>query len=117
MPIRYRDGRLCNADSRSHIPQRRLKTFFGSLYQSLAKGARCLFARNICPCSTKAFENVYALAQSLAQLTLSHPVYRAIFQFYPETPQQMELITSAAMRCGFSGVRSFSFAISDYFLS
>lgn len=28
---------------------------------------------------------------------------RAIFQFYPETPQAMELITSSAMRCGFSG--------------
>eukprot|EP01104_Vermistella_antarctica_P010950 TRINITY_DN2984_c0_g1_i1.p1 TRINITY_DN2984_c0_g1~~TRINITY_DN2984_c0_g1_i1.p1 ORF type:complete len:293 (+),score=55.27 TRINITY_DN2984_c0_g1_i1:180-1058(+) len=28
---------------------------------------------------------------------------KAVFQFYPETPQQMELITSAAMRCGFSG--------------
>jgi len=28
---------------------------------------------------------------------------RAVFQFYPETPQAMELITSAAMRSGFSG--------------
>lgn len=28
---------------------------------------------------------------------------RAVFQFYPETPQAMELITSSAMRCGFSG--------------
>lgn len=28
---------------------------------------------------------------------------RAIFQLYPETPQQMELITNTAMRCGFHG--------------
>lgn len=28
---------------------------------------------------------------------------RAIFQFYPETPQQMELITTQAMKSGFSG--------------
>jgi len=28
---------------------------------------------------------------------------RAIFQFYPETPQQMELITTQAMKAGFSG--------------
>jgi 18S rRNA (guanine1575-N7)-methyltransferase len=28
---------------------------------------------------------------------------RAVFQLYPETPQQMELITSSAMRCGFGG--------------
>jgi len=28
---------------------------------------------------------------------------RAVFQFYPETPKQMSLITSAAMRCGFQG--------------
>jgi len=28
---------------------------------------------------------------------------RAVFQFYPESPAQMELITSSAIRCGFSG--------------
>lgn len=28
---------------------------------------------------------------------------RAIFQFYPETPQQMEMITTQAMKAGFSG--------------
>ncbi|KAL6078983.1 Williams Beuren syndrome chromosome region 22 protein [Balamuthia mandrillaris] len=28
---------------------------------------------------------------------------RAVFQLYPETPAQMELITNAAMRCGFMG--------------
>ena len=28
---------------------------------------------------------------------------RAVFQFYPESPQQVEMITSSAMRCGFGG--------------
>eukprot|EP00124_Ichthyophonus_hoferi_P005278 Ihof_evm3s725 gene=Ihof_evmTU3s725 len=28
---------------------------------------------------------------------------RAVFQFYPETPQQLELITGAAMKSGFTG--------------
>jgi len=28
---------------------------------------------------------------------------RAVFQVYPETPKQMELITTTAMKCGFSG--------------
>lgn len=28
---------------------------------------------------------------------------KAVIQLYPETPQQMELITSSAMRCGFTG--------------
>jgi 18S rRNA (guanine1575-N7)-methyltransferase len=28
---------------------------------------------------------------------------RAVFQFYPENPAQMEMISSAAMRCGFGG--------------
>eukprot|EP01139_Manchomonas_bermudensis_P019231 Amastigsp_a676523_397.p1 type:complete len:278 gc:universal Amastigsp_a676523_397:1032-199(-) len=28
---------------------------------------------------------------------------RAVFQFYPETPEQCDLIVSSAMRCGFSG--------------
>eukprot|EP00123_Amoebidium_parasiticum_P000576 comp11422_c0_seq1/m.5825 comp11422_c0_seq1/g.5825 ORF comp11422_c0_seq1/g.5825 comp11422_c0_seq1/m.5825 type:complete len:277 (-) comp11422_c0_seq1:5-835(-) len=28
---------------------------------------------------------------------------RAVFQFYPETPQQLELLTQAAMKAGFTG--------------
>jgi 18S rRNA (guanine1575-N7)-methyltransferase len=28
---------------------------------------------------------------------------RAVFQFYPESAQQVEMITSCAMRCGFGG--------------
>jgi len=28
---------------------------------------------------------------------------RAVFQFYPETPEQTEMLTSAAMKAGFKG--------------
>jgi 18S rRNA (guanine1575-N7)-methyltransferase len=58
---------LCNADKKSHVPQKRLLDFFSGLYRALKKGAR------------------------------------AVFQFYPENGQQMELITNAAMRAGFGG--------------
>jgi 18S rRNA (guanine1575-N7)-methyltransferase len=58
---------LCNADKKSHVPQKRLLDFFSGLYRALKKGAR------------------------------------AVFQFYPENSQQMELITNAAMRAGFGG--------------
>ncbi|GAB5371862.1 hypothetical protein AAMO2058_001616300 [Amorphochlora amoebiformis] len=33
---------LCNADKRSHVPQKRLKVFFNSLYKCLTKGARAV---------------------------------------------------------------------------
>ncbi|CAB4055687.1 BUD23 [Lepeophtheirus salmonis] len=59
---------LCNADKSYHHPQKRLYTFFSSLYSSLSCGAR------------------------------------AIFQFYPENNQQIEMITNASMRAGFTGV-------------
>ncbi|KAI6680877.1 hypothetical protein NL676_034758 [Syzygium grande] len=58
---------LCNADKSSHEPRLRLKTFFGSLYRCLARGAR------------------------------------AVFQVYPESIAQRELILSSAMRAGFAG--------------
>eukprot|EP00128_Syssomonas_multiformis_P003046 Colp12_sorted_trinity150504_noHs@21136 len=57
---------LCNADKASHVPKKRLKRFFTTLYSAMTRGSR------------------------------------AVFQFYPENPQQMELITSAAMQSGFS---------------
>jgi 18S rRNA (guanine1575-N7)-methyltransferase len=41
--------------------------FFGTLYTSLARGAR------------------------------------AVLQFYPESPAQVEMVTTSAMRAGFSG--------------
>eukprot|EP00039_Didymoeca_costata_P006689 m.92454 g.92454 ORF g.92454 m.92454 type:complete len:282 (-) comp13351_c0_seq1:82-927(-) len=58
---------LCNADKAGHVPHRRMKTFFTSLYACMAQGSR------------------------------------AVFQFYPETPEQMQLVTSQAMKAGFSG--------------
>ncbi|KAJ3044559.1 hypothetical protein HK097_001435 [Rhizophlyctis rosea] len=58
---------LCNADSTSHSPYKRLSRFFTTLYTSLTRGAR------------------------------------AVFQFYPSNPDQVEMIVSAAMKAGFTG--------------
>jgi 18S rRNA (guanine1575-N7)-methyltransferase len=58
---------LMNADTKAQKPFARLKKFFQSLFNCLARGAR------------------------------------AVLQFYPETPGQVETITAAAMRAGFGG--------------
>jgi len=58
---------LCNQDKTAHIPQRRMKKFFTSLYNCLSRGAR------------------------------------AVFQFYPDSPDQVQLLTASAMRAGFTG--------------
>ncbi|KNC53520.1 williams Beuren syndrome chromosome region 22 [Thecamonas trahens ATCC 50062] len=58
---------LCHIYKNEHVPKRRLRKFFQSLFNCLSPGAR------------------------------------AVFQFYPETPAQIELIVAAAMECGFSG--------------
>uniref|UniRef100_A0A1L8DAT0 18S rRNA (guanine-N(7))-methyltransferase n=1 Tax=Nyssomyia neivai TaxID=330878 RepID=A0A1L8DAT0_9DIPT len=58
---------LCNADKKSHNPQKRLYKFFSSLFASLTRSAR------------------------------------AVFQFYPENSNQIELVTSQAMKAGFMG--------------
>ncbi|KAL4660545.1 putative 18S rRNA (guanine-N(7))-methyltransferase isoform X1 [Arapaima gigas] len=34
---------LCNADKKTHVPPKRLYTFFSTLYSSLARGARAVF--------------------------------------------------------------------------
>ena len=43
---------------------------------------------------TKFFQSLY---DSL------HRGARAVLQFYPESPRQLEMITNAALRCGFTG--------------
>lgn len=58
---------LCNADKTCNYPRLRLKAFFGTLYKSLARGAR------------------------------------AVLQIYPENAAQLEMISSAALKSGFSG--------------
>lgn len=58
---------LCNADKTSHNPQKRLYTFFSTLFSSLTRAGR------------------------------------AVFQFYPENGEQVEMITAQAMKAGFYG--------------
>ena len=56
---------------------RRLTSFFMSLFNCLRSGARCI---------------------------IFHPIMcRAVIQLYPETPEQMELISKTATKCGFTG--------------
>jgi 18S rRNA (guanine1575-N7)-methyltransferase len=58
---------LCYSHRSEHVPHKRLRAFFSSLYSCLRRGAR------------------------------------AAIQLYPETPEQMEMITNAAMSAGFTG--------------
>lgn len=58
---------LCYMDKKTNVPQKRLRTLFQSLYNSLRRGAR------------------------------------AVLQFYPESATQMNMISQAAMKCGFGG--------------
>ena len=64
---------MFSVDNRS----RRLTSFFMSLFNCLRSGARyIIFHRFMC---------------------------RAVIQLYPETPEQMELISKTATKCGFTG--------------
>ena len=56
---------------------RRLNAFFMTLFNCLRSGAK--------------LENSILL------------IHRAVIQLYPETPEQMELISRSAMKCGFVG--------------
>ncbi|GMH40591.1 hypothetical protein BSKO_08495 [Bryopsis sp. KO-2023] len=58
---------LCNADTSSSNPRKRIKWFFQTLYDCLAKGAR------------------------------------AVLQLYPQNVEQAEMLTTAALKVGFSG--------------
>lgn len=58
---------LCNADTSASNPRKRIKWFFQTLYECLAKGAR------------------------------------AVLQLYPQNLEQAEMLTTAALKVGFSG--------------
>lgn len=80
---------LCNADQRTHNPAKRLHKFFSSLYS-------CLVSRFKKKTFLPHFVIIFlALLKSRGS--------RAVFQFYPENSSQVELITSQAMKAGFTG--------------
>ncbi|KAK0140394.1 putative 18S rRNA (guanine-N(7))-methyltransferase [Merluccius polli] len=83
---------LCNADKTSHSPPKRLHRFFSTLYSSLVSSCFYSIPRT-------AVRN----SPGLLFLTLNRGGGRAVFQLYPENSEQLELITSQAMRAGFSG--------------
>lgn len=114
---------LCNADKRTHSPPKRLYTFFSTLYSCLVR----FYHSNIQEAYflMKTFSNLFLLFQSRGS--------RAVFQLYPENSEQvkgekplcismkapegfssltyhlplfsskLELITTQAMKAGFSG--------------
>ena len=67
----------CRVNSVFFKYSRRLNAFFMTLFNSLRSGAKYSW---------------------FCELML-----RAVIQLYPETPEQMELISKSAMKCGFVG--------------
>jgi 18S rRNA (guanine1575-N7)-methyltransferase len=90
---------LCNADKSSHNPWKRLNTFFKSLYPQHI-GNRDDF--NTVMLIISIHHNILTNSDNERFACLSRGS-KAVLQFYPENAQQMEMISTAAMRCGFTG--------------
>lgn len=78
---------LCNADQTTHVPSKRLYKFFSTLYSCLVNKKQKKIKY-----SGHKFKFLFQSRGS-----------RAVFQFYPENSSQVELITSQAMKAGFTG--------------
>ncbi|CAB1349328.1 unnamed protein product [Coregonus sp. 'balchen'] len=109
---------LCNADKKTHSPPKRLYTFFSTLYSSLVRSlgtsvqSNYYYSSLVRSLGTSVQSNYYySLVRSLGtsvqsnyySLGTSSRGARAVFQLYPENSEQLELITSQAMKAGFSG--------------
>jgi 18S rRNA (guanine1575-N7)-methyltransferase len=86
---------LCNQDKTAHIPQRRMKKFFTSLYNCLSRGSS--FVAHLWPASPAEICRASKWAHCFDIGA------RAVFQFYPDSPDQVQLLTASAMRAGFTG--------------
>ncbi len=97
---------LCNADSAGADPRRRMRRFFESLYASLTRGGRAVLqarcqnaphSSSLCsPWGRSCLPNPH-MDRAARSCVLHLP------QIYPESPAQAEMLTSAAMRAGFTG--------------
>nr|CAD7201287.1 unnamed protein product [Timema douglasi] len=106
---------LCNADKKSHNPVKRLYKFFSSLYASLVRSAledwsglghllMCEFPLSEFKVVAIGCRECSEYSGGVAQVkVLISRTARAVFQFYPENNEQVELITSQAMKAGFYG--------------
>jgi 18S rRNA (guanine1575-N7)-methyltransferase len=95
---------LCNADKKEHVPQRRLITFFKSLYKCLQQGAPYVFVISHRHRSHPSLHSSLLISLlCVAMILLCCHNHRAVFQLYPEGTEQLEMITNAAMKSGFSG--------------
>lgn len=75
---------LCNADKSHHVPHKRLYQFFTTLFACLVSWLR-------------RYDELWITGWFQTRSA------RAVFQFYPENAEQIEMITSQAMRAGFYG--------------
>lgn len=82
---------LCNADKTSHKPARRLYQFFSTLFAALVS----YWSYNL-------QHNWYSMLLILFIFLQSRSA-RVVLQFYPESNEQTELITTQATRAGFYG--------------
>ncbi len=102
---------LCNADSAAADPLKRLRRFFDSLCASVC--CKAFGHVSWCPAAiTCALSDLvhHTCQSAAAEGALPPHRYgslvrgaRAVLQMYPENAKQAELLTSAAMRAGFSG--------------
>ena len=89
---------LCNADKASHNPRARINKFFQVRLRADRDMLRLpLSSPPPPPPPPSSHFHHQSLYNSLGRGA------RAALQVYPENPQQMELLTTAAMRCGFTG--------------
>lgn len=78
--------------------RRRITTFFTSLYRALRRGARCVHTGVVLHvCQWCGLTHLFGV------LLLRVPSTSAVLQLYPEFPEQVEMLTTAAVRCGFTG--------------
>lgn len=87
---------ICNADRKSHNPRARMSRFFTTLFSCMVRVRVACFGFDSGPAG-RSRKRSPACNRPQAQGA------RAVFQFYPETPDQMELVTTFAMKAGFTG--------------
>lgn len=112
---------LCNADKRTHSPPKRLYTFFSTLYSSLVRpdtygtfvyklvhiSLLFYFSVKRGPCSLSALSRELRAGKNMFKTT--RLFYRGWFKvtysldFFFHLFLKLELITTQAMRAGFSG--------------
>ncbi len=94
---------LCNADTAGADPRRRMRRFFESLYASLTRGGRAVLQAR-CRNAPQSLSLRSPRGSIQIHKWPGQPADACVLlQIYPESPAQAEMLTSAAMRAGFTG--------------